>query len=215
MIWRVTPKQGGRGEHRKLVDNVHFAQWEYVWQRRHPGAGRYRIEFRDARRLIAKVEYVNALSPEQGGQVIRTEGRYRPSKRTVPPPVQGWDSSTPSLEQRKVAAREAALRQAAPKVSTAAQRTVAKSPTAPQRSAARAYPPLKPPGPVSRGMFWRLRQNGQWEPISGEHGRGLPNYVLLWLPHGEYIFVYSPEKKWPGHIIGKLKDGTECLFVRE
>ena len=202
MIWRVTPKVGGRGEHRKLVDNVQYAHWSALWQQRPPGAGRYRLEFRDARRQIAKVEYVNVQSPQMGGHVIPTKGRYRPSKRTVPPPVAAWDPSTPNLEQREEAARQEALR----------RRKAPSAPATPPQSTARSYPPLTPPGPLAQGMFWRLRQNGTWEAIPGERGRGLANYVLLYLPRGEYIFVYSPEKKWPGYILRKTQDGTECLF---
>lgn len=205
MVWRVTPKPGGRGEHRKLIDTVHAKQWEHIWQYRHPGPGRYRLEFRDDRRQIAKVEYVNALPLDQGGLVVKTQGRHRPSKRAIPPPVAAWDTTSPTLEQLRTQAEQQRRAQAVP------QRTPPKPAAAP-RPPARVYPPLTPPGAAPQGMFWRLWQKGNWELISGEQGKTLQNYVLLRLPHGEHIFVFSPAKRWPGYALRRLSSGAECLI---
>lgn len=204
MVWRITPKQTGRGEHRELVDNVTVASWQFFWGRRHPGPGRYRLEFRDARRLIAKVQYVNALPPEQGGQVVHTQGRYRPSKRTVPPPVDAWDSSTPNLKARRDAARRHSASNATPRSVT--PKAAARSP-----SPARHYPSLAPPGRSPNGLFWRLRKNGHWEHVSWQQGLRLPDYVLLLLPNREYAFVWAPDGRWPGYVADRLEDGTPCL----
>lgn len=202
MIWRVKPKEAGRGEHRTLVDSVKAEGWEHLWRYRHPGPGRYRLEFRDGRRQIARVEYVNAFSKEQGGQIVPTRGRYRPPKRTIPPPVDAWDARTPTLEEQRRAEREAA------RPAAARQRP-------PAASSHRSYPPLSPPGVAPQGTFWRLRKNNQWEPVRSEEAALLRNYALLWLPRGEYIYVYAPDGKWPGYEQGQLKNGTPCLFLRK
>lgn len=98
ILWRITPKAVGRGERRDLIDNVKMQSWEHLWRYRYPGPGRYRAEFRDDRRQIVKVEYFNAMPPEQGGQILQTKGRHRPSKRSIPPPVDAWDDRTPNQE---------------------------------------------------------------------------------------------------------------------
>lgn len=124
----------GRGEHHTLIDSVKAAGWEHVWQYRHPGPGRYRCEFRDARRQVVKVEYVNAMPREQGGRIVPTRGRYRPPKRTVPPPVDARDQQTPTVEQHRQAT-QAAARAAEQK------RDLPRKVSEPRR-----YPPLSPPG---------------------------------------------------------------------
>lgn len=102
MIWRLTRKAVGRGDHRKLVDNVSFERWDLFWSYKNPGPGRYRIEFRDAKRAIVKVLHANQMPPQQGGQLVYTQGRTRPpGKRKVPPPSVAWDSSRPTIEQRQ------------------------------------------------------------------------------------------------------------------
>jgi hypothetical protein len=106
MIWRLIRKAVGRGDHRKLVDNVGFERWDLFWSYKNPGPGRYRVEFRDAKRAIVKVLHANQMPPQQGGQLVYTQGRTRPpGKRKVPPPSVAWDSSRPTIEQRQRAAQ--------------------------------------------------------------------------------------------------------------
>lgn len=204
-MWRITPKQTGRGEHRELVDNVTVGNWTYFWQRRHPGPGRYRLEFRDERRFIAKVQYANALPPEQGGQILYTQGRHRPPKRTVPPPVDAWDSSTPNLEERREAARQRVGSNTVPRP----------TPSKPAGSSLpQQHPPLVPPSRAPQGYHWRLRKNGRWVPISWQEGLQLSGYALLLLPSREYVFAWAPDGQWPGYVVGRLQNGMRCLVPR-
>jgi len=202
MIWRVKPKETGRGEHRELVDTVKALRWEYVWQYRHPGPGRYRCEFRDARRQIVKVQYINAMPREQGGGIVPTKGRYRPPKRTVPPPVDAWDQQTPTVEQHREATQAAAR-------AAEQQRDLPRKASEPRR-----YPPLSPPGVAPQGTFWRLRKNDKWEPVRAEAITQLRNYALLSTPQGEYIYVYAPDGRWPGYEWRQLQNGARCLVSR-
>lgn len=189
-VWRITPKQTGRGEHRKLIDNLLLQGWEHFWQQRDPGAGRYRVELRDARRAIVKVWYYDKQSRREGGRVIATTGRRRPPKRKVPPAVAGWDPDAP-----RATPREAPSPQLAP----------VHTPAAP-----RERPSLTPPRRAPERTFWRLRKNGEWGLITAAVPL-TPAYVSLRLPTGEYIVVYAPKRQWPGYELVTLNDGTPCL----
>lgn len=193
-LWRIEA-MNGRGEHRTLADNVRADHWEEVWVHRHPGAGRYRIEFRDARRAIVKVEYANVPDPRSSDPIVYTTGRVRRPQRTVPPPSKAW-------EPRRLPSP------AAPPRSTPT-RTAPATPPAPA-----AHPPLDPPGAAPPDTYWCLRKSGRWKPVD----RDLPllkNYARLWLDRSrEVILVYTPDGSWPGHEEGRLRDGRSCLFLR-
>ena len=193
-LWRIEGMKG-RGEHRTLADNVRIDHWEEVWVRRHPGAGRYRIEFRDARRAIVKVEYANVPDPRSSDRIEYTTGRVRRPQRTVPPPSRAWEPRTPPSPT-------------APSSSTPTCTTTAKPP-APAVST-----PLDPPGAAPPDSYWQLRKNGQWKLFD----RDLPlpkNYERLWLERSEeVILVFSPDGSWPGYEVGQLRSGRSCLFRR-
>ena len=189
-LWRIEAMKG-RGEHRTLADNVRVDHWQDVWLHRHPGAGRYRIEFRDERRAIVKVEYANVPDPRSSDRIVYTSGRVRRPQRTVPPPGWAWDPRTsppPTIRSRSTAT-------AKPPAST-------------------AHPPLDPPGAAESGTYWRLRKNGNWEPFDCE--LPLPkNYQRLWLKRSsEVILVFAPDGSWPGYEAGHLTDGRSCLVRR-
>ena len=203
MLWRITPKTRGRGERRELVDNVKAQGWEHLWHSRYPGPGRYRAEFRDDRRQIVKVEYFNVMPREQGGEIFRTQGRHRPSKRSIAPPVDAWDPRPPSLEMRRRAAREAARAPASPA-----------PPPGKQEKPFQNHPPLTPPHRAPEGRHWRLRKNKQWELTPSARMEGNPNYALLQLPHGEFIYVFAPDGRWPGYEWRTLRNGLACLVPR-
>lgn len=176
ILWRITPKAAGRGERRDLIDNVKVQSWEHLWRYRYPGPGRYRAEFRDDRRQIVKVEYFNAMPPEQGGQILQTKGRHRPSKRSIPPPVDAWDDRTPNQEMRRQAAQEAAR---APAPRSSSQKALPEppaidapaprdggAPLAPSKEQAvgvhleradAGEPELRAPAPAVRGIHLRVR----------------------------------------------------------
>jgi len=194
-IWRITKNKTGRGEHRKLVDNVRPDGWQHFWEQRDPGKGRYRIEFRDARRAIVKVEYYIKRSRQQGGQVIRTTGRNRPSKRKVPPPVLAWDPDAPKVMLPQ---------------NVGPEQSPAQSP-----KAAREYPPLEPPGQAPEGMYWRLRKNGRWDVIDPRVVPLPDTYTLLRLPSQLYVFVFAPDRRWPGYHLVRLRDGALCLIPQD
>lgn len=196
-LWRIVPKKG-RGEHRTLADNVRAEDWEEVWIHRHPGAGRYRIEFRDAQRAIVKVEYANVPDPRSRERIVYTTGRVRRPQRTVPPPSKAWEPRpTPP--------------------STTPSRSASTNPTQPRRMATTtsatpaASLPLRPPGAPPAGTLWRRRQKGTWEPF--DRRDALPdNYHRLWLEASEeVILVFAPKGSWPGYEWGRLDDGRPCL----
>lgn len=191
-LWRVVPKKG-RGEHRTLADNVHAEHWDDVWDHRHPGAGRYRIEFRDARRAIVKVEYANVPDPRSRERIVYTTGRVRRPQRTVPPPSKAWE---PRPEPRPTA--PARPTKPGPQGVTAA------------RPSQKTYPPLRPPHVAPKGMQWRLRQKGNWElfDVRREIPKGCSE---LRTPEGEFILVYSPAGIWPEYVRTRLSDGRPCL----
>lgn len=195
-VWRIIPKQEGRGEHRKLIDNLIPAGWEHFWTQRDPGTGRYRVEFRDARRAIVRVLYFIKLPRREGGRVIATKGRRRPPKRKVPPPVAGWDPDAP--------------RATAPEASDGAP-TPVQSPQKP-----RPRPSLTPPGKAPEGTCWRLRKSGKWDLINPTVPLTAA-YVCLLLQigeHHEYIFVYAPKRRWPDYELVTLGDGSPCLVPK-
>lgn len=193
-LWRIEA-MSGRGEHRTLADNVRADHWEDVWVHRHPGAGRYRIEFRDARRAIVKVEYANVPDPRSSDRIEYTSGRVRRPQRTVPPPSRAWEPRTSPSPT-------------APSRSTPTTTATAKAPTP------TAHPPLDPPGAAPSDSYWQLRKNGQWKLFD----RDLPlpkNYERLWLDRSrEVVLVFSPDGGRPGYEVGKLTDGRRCLFRR-
>lgn len=191
-VWRVTPKETGRGEHRKLLDNLRPQGWQHFWDQRDPGRGRYRVEFRDARRSIVRVEYYNKLSRRRGGHVIRTQGRCRPSKRAVSLPVDAWDPDAPR-----------ATRADAP----GAAPTQVHVPAAPRPR----HPPLTPPGTAPEGTCWRLRKSGKWDTFELNRVPIAKNYTFLQLPSGEYVLVYAPDRRWPGYELITLSSGILCL----
>ncbi len=192
-VWRITPQQTGRGEHRKLIDNLLVQGWDHFWQQRDPGAGRYRVELRDARRAIVKVRYYEKQSRREGGRVIATTGRRRPSKRRVPPAVAGWDPDAPRATPREASSPQS------PRI-----HVLVADPASPAR------PSLTPPREAPAGAFWRLRKNGKWNLITADVPL-TPAYVSLRLPTGEYIFVYSPKRRWPGYELVTLNNGAPCL----
>lgn len=194
-LWRIIPKKG-RGEHRDFADNVRVEHWEDVWRYRHPGAGRYRIEFRDARRAIVRVEYANVPDPRSDEPIVYTTGRVRRPKRTVPPARPAWEARpAPPAPPRSAPTQP----RGAP---------TAKGPTP------SANPPLRPPGGAPEGTRWQLRKDGTWKPF--DRNLAPPtNYCLLWLPTEEVILVYSPAGTWPGYKWGHLRDGRACLVPKE
>ena len=131
-----------------------------------------------------------------------TKGRYRPPKRTVPPPVDAWDQQTPTVEQHREATQAAAR-------AAEQQRDLPRKASEPRR-----YPPLSPPGVAPQGTFWRLRKNDKWEPVRAEAITQLRNYALLSTPQGEYIYVYAPDGRWPGYEWRQLQNGARCLVSR-
>lgn len=176
-LWRIVPKKG-RGEHRTLADNVRAEDWEAVWVHRHPGAGRYRIEFRDAQRAIVKVAYANVPDPRSHERIVYTTGRVRRPQRTVPPPSKAWEPR-PTAPPRPTKPE--------PQGVTAA------------RPSQKTYPPLRPPHVAPKGMQWRLRQRGTWELFDVR--REIPKGCYeLRTPAGEFILVYSPNGSWPGYV---------------
>lgn len=193
-LWRIEARKG-RGEHRTLVDNVGFEDWQEVWIRRHPGAGRFRIEFRDARRAIVEVRYANVPDPRSSDRIDYTTGRVRRPQRTVPPPSRAWvprTSPSPAAPSRPTTTR-----------------TPVKAP------ASGARPPLDPPGAAPPHAYWQLRKNGDWRLFD----RDLPlpkNYEWLWLERsGEVVLVFAPDGNWPGFEADRLRDGRRCLFPQE
>jgi hypothetical protein len=193
-FWRVLPKKG-RGEHRTLADNVQYDGWEHIWIRRPLTPGRYRLEFRDARRAIAGVRYAIVPDPRSGEPPYFTTGRARRPQRTVPPASPAWE---PRAQPSTTPTRSAPARSAQGRTSAA--------------TAAATHPPLRPPGAAPADTLWRLRQNGAWEPF----GRNLEipkNYHRLWLAISrEFVLVYSPAGTWPGYVRGTLKSGEPCLL---
>lgn len=190
-LWRVVPKKG-RGEHRTLADNVRVDHWEDVWNYRHPGAGRYRIEFRDARRAIVKVEYANVPDPRSTERIVYTTGRVRRPQRTVPPPSRAWE---PRPEPRPAPPPRSPKPE--PKAATASRPSQGGS-------------PLRPPHEAPQGMQWRLRQKGNWE-LFDIHREIPKGCCELRTPAGEFILVYSPDGTWPGYVRTHLSNGRTCL----
>lgn len=163
-LWRIVPKSG-HGEHRTLVDNVQFDGWEQLWSRRHPGAGRYRIEFRDVRRFIIEARYANVPDPRSGQPIRYTVGRVRRSKRAVPPAQPAWKPLSP------------------PQPSGSAAPSTTQTPQA------------LPPGSAPPGRIWRLRKNREWQLFDATlevpkfyHLLWLPTRecVLVYSPHGTW-----------------------------
>lgn len=89
-FWRILPKKG-RGEHRTLADHVQHEGWQELARHRPLGQGRYRVEFRDARRAIVEVRYMNVPDPRSGEPAYFTQGRYRRPQRKVPPARPAWE----------------------------------------------------------------------------------------------------------------------------
>jgi hypothetical protein len=107
-FWCILPKaKKGRGEHRTLTDNVQYDGWQNIWTRRPPAPGRYRIEFRDARRAIVRVEYVNVPDPRSGAVPYFTHGRIRRPQRKIPPASPAWEAegATPGATLEPLHAR--------------------------------------------------------------------------------------------------------------
>lgn len=203
MIWRVKPKETGRGEHRELVDTVKALRWEYVWQYRHPGPGRYRCEFRDARRQIVKVQYINAMPREQ------EEGSCPPRGATARPNGPSPLQSMPGTNRHRRWEQHREATQAAARAAEQ-QRDLPRKASEPRR-----YPPLSPPGVAPQGTFWRLRKNDKWEPVRAEAITQLRNYALLSTPQGEYIYAAdAPDGRWPGYEWRQLQNGARCLVSR-
>lgn len=190
-FWRVLPKKG-RGEHRTLADNVQYDGWEEIWCRRPLAPGRYRIEFRDARRAIVRVQYANVPDPRSGERPYFTTGRARRPQRIVP-------SARPAWEPRP-----------APRPASAARPTKPGPQAAAAARPTRVTPPHRPPGVAPSGMQWRLRQKGDWELFDVR--QEIPkNCHELRMPSGEFILVYSPDGTWPGYVRTRLSDGRPCL----
>lgn len=89
-FWKILAKKG-RGEHRTLADHVQYEGWKELARHRPLAQGRYRVEFRDARRAIVKVQYLNVPDPRSGDGPYFTEGRYRRSQRKIPPARPAWE----------------------------------------------------------------------------------------------------------------------------
>jgi hypothetical protein len=195
-FWCILPKaKKGRGEHRTLTDHVQYEGWQNIWTRRPPAPGRYRIEFRDARRAIVRVEYVNVPDPRSGAVPYFTHGRIRCPQRKIPPASPAWEAKTPF--PAAPSNRSTPTRLTQPRRSTTA-------------TSATTYPPLRPPGAAPAGMLWRLRRNHAWEPF--DQRQAIPeNYHRLWLPPDQVILVYSATGIWPGYTLGNLQGGLPCL----
>lgn len=198
-LWRVIPKTG-RGEHRTLADNVRYDDWEYVWSRRTPAKGRYRIEFRDARSAIVSVRYA-MFDPRSGEGPHYTAGRARRSQRKVPPARPAWE---PRPEPAAPASRTAAP---ASRTTTTQAPASARAPS-PAPAALRA-----PVTALPQGMMWRRRQNGSWEHF--DRTQAVPqNYHALWLADSnQAVLVYSTTGTWPGYEWGKFSNGTPVLVA--
>lgn len=199
-FWRILPKaKKGRGEHRTLTDNVQYDGWENIWRRRPPAPGRYRMEFRDARRAIVRVEYVNVPDPRSGESPYFTKGRARRQQRKIPPASPAWEAKAPP---------------AAPPSRSTPARSAQPARTANATSAS-TYPPLRPPGATPAGMIWRLRKNHDWEPF--DRNLAIPqHYYRLWLATSrEVVLVYSETGTWPGYVSGQLKGGLPCLVPQD
>jgi hypothetical protein len=198
-LWRIVPKKG-RGEHRTFADNVRPEHWEDVWRHRHPGAGRYRIEFRDARLAIVRVEYANVPDPRSDAPIVYTTGRVRRPQRTMPPPSKAWEPRPPPPST--------APTRAAPTDSTQSGRVATTTSVPP------TVPLLRPPGVPPKGTLWHRRKSGEWEPF--DRRAALPkNCHRLWLEATEeVVLVFAPKGSWPGHEWGHLDDGRPCLFPR-
>ena len=110
-IWRVVPGEG-RGEHRQLLDNVVPAALFAVRMAWPYGPGRFRLEHRDDKRALAKVEYVDV--PDAHGKLVPKPSTGRKAKPRVvgPPraattPAPSRPLKTPTTMQRRLE-REAA-----------------------------------------------------------------------------------------------------------
>ncbi len=189
-LWKVVPK-AGRGEHRTLADNVRYDGWDYVWSRRPPSKGRYRIEFRDDRLAIVSVRYA-MFDPRSGDGPYYTTGRVRRSQRTVRPPSPAWEPR--------------------PEPAASASRTTASQATASPRASSPAPAALRPPATaLPQGMMWRLR-NGKWEHFDRTQAAP-PNCHPVWLPDSkQVVLVYSTTGTWPGHEWGRLQSGMAVLL---
>lgn len=192
-FWRILPKKG-RGEHRILADNVQYDGWQNIWTRRPPAPGRYRMEYRDARRAIVRVEYVNVPDPRTGEKPYFTEGRARRPQRKIPPASPAWEPKAPP---------PAPSNRSTPARSTQPGRTAT-------ATSAATYPPLRSPGPTPEGMIWRFRKNRTWQAF--DRNLAIPDhYYRLWLPPGQVVLVYTENGTWPGYVPGHLKGGAPCL----
>ena len=195
-FWRIL-REKGRGEHRILADNVQYDGWQNIWTRRPPAPGRYRMEYRDARRAIVRVEYVNVPDPRSGEKPYFTEGRARRPQRKIPPASPAWEPKAPPP--------------APPSNRSTPARSTQPGRTATATSAA-TYLPLRSPGPAPEGMIWRFRRNHTWQSL--DRNLAIPeHYYRLWLATSrEVVLVYSETGTWPGYVPGQLKGGVPCLF---
>lgn len=163
-MWRCVPSKS-RGEPRTLVDNVVPYALKELEARWPHGPGRFRMEFRDAKRIVARVQYIEVAPAHEGGGLRYTKGR-RAGPRIVPPPRQPYAPAPRDLLVRPTAATATLTKE----TSTSAAGSGSRDPF---------ITPKPPPPSDYRHM---LHATAGWI----THPRGVP------LPQG-YVFAENSE----------------------
>lgn len=184
VVWRVAKGQG-HGEHRQRVGNYRIEGFERFWEVNHPGAGRYRLEYRDLNGTIVRVRYANA---NDRGPPQYTHGRHRPSQRKMPEPLPAW-LKPPKLVNVRVSHHDG----------TQTRRT---------RSVRLHELPSLPPWD---GQTWILRIDGVW--VARVMGEVIPKgYKAMWRPEGRWVWVPSFGDGWLGFHKARNSQG-ELYFA--
>lgn len=90
IIWRCLPNES-RGERRVPVDNIVPEDLEAVASRWPHGPGRFRLEYRDAKRAVVHARYFLVPAAHEGRRIVETHGRMKKSARRLPPPRRADD----------------------------------------------------------------------------------------------------------------------------
>jgi hypothetical protein len=186
VLWRVRKGQG-HGEHRVRVGNYRVEGFDQIWEVNHPGAGRYRVETRDASGTILRVRYANAPAPGLGAPRY-TQGRHRPSQRKMPLPLPAW-LPPPRLVSVRINDRHGA-------------------PTGKTRTERRHE---LPPPPPPDGRVWMLCIDGVWD--VPEVGVAIPKgYKPMWFRDGRRVWVPCFGDGWMGFHKARTPQGELCFL---